>query len=49
MLRLSFFGTIDVKTYLHIYIVLFEVSRAIFYKYFSLFCRVDAVMSFEFV
>lgn len=30
---LSFFGTIDVKNYLHICIVLFEVSRAIFSTY----------------
>lgn len=30
----SFFGTIDVKNYLHICIVLFEVSRAIFSTYF---------------
>lgn len=31
---LSFFGTIDVKNDLHICIVLFEVSRAIFSTYF---------------
>lgn len=30
----NFFGTIDVKNDLHICIVLFEVSRAIFSTYF---------------
>lgn len=46
---LSFFGTTDVKNYLHICIVLFEVSRAIFSTYFSLLCSDDAVICFDIV